>query len=49
MTLLHIYPKRFFLRSNELSDARVVSLIKKEIGSAVHFFINLHKFLKVNI
>ena len=30
-------PKRFFLNFTGLSDASVVSLTKKEYGSAVHF------------
>ena len=33
----YILSKRFFLIGEELSDARVVSIIKKEYGFAVHF------------
>ena len=29
--------KRFFLKHEELSDARVVSITKKEYGFEVHF------------
>ena len=35
--LLYIYLKRFFLNLNGLSDGKVVSLTKKEYGSAVYF------------
>ena len=31
------------------SDARVVSLTKKEYGFVVHFFVKIHKSFKVNI
>ena len=37
------YPKRFFLNFQRLSDGKVVSLTKKEYGSAVYFFENIHK------
>ena len=43
------YPKRFFLNLKGSSDGNVVSLTKKEYGSLVHFFINVHKIFKVNI
>ena len=33
----YILSTRFFLQRKELSDAKVVSIIKKEYGSAVHF------------
>ena len=39
-----ILSKRFFLKREELSDARVVSITKKEYG-----FEKIHKVLKVNI
>ena len=32
----YILSKRFFLKREELSDARVVSLTRKEYGFAVH-------------
>ena len=35
--ILRIYSKRFFLNLEGLSDGKVVSLTKKEYGSAVHF------------
>ena len=41
--------KRFFLKREELSDGRVVSITKKEYGSVVNFFLKIHKILKVNI
>ena len=37
--------KNFFLNLKGLSDASVVSLTKKEYGSAVHFLEILMKFL----
>ena len=40
----YILSKRFFLKREELSDARVVSITKKEYG-----FEKIHKVLKVNI
>ena len=33
----YIISKRFFLKHEELSDTRVVSITKKEYGFAVHF------------
>ena len=45
----YILFSRFFLKRKELSDARVVSVTKNEYGFAVHFFVKIHKFLKVNI
>ena len=36
--LLYILSKRFFLKYKGLSDARVVSVTKKEYGFVVHFF-----------
>ena len=43
-----IVSKRLFLKREELYDARIVSITKKEYGFAV-FFIKIHKVLKVNI
>ena len=37
MILLYIYFKKFFLNLTGLSDGKVVSLSRKEYGSAVHF------------
>ena len=37
MISFYILSKRFFLKREELSDARVVSITKKEHGLAVHF------------
>ena len=34
----YILSKRLFLKREGLSDARVVSITKKEYGSAVHFY-----------
>ena len=36
MNNFYILSKIFFLRREELSDARVVSITKKEYGFAVH-------------
>ena len=47
--LLYIYLKIFFLNLKGLSDGRVVSLTKKEHGSAVNFFMDLYKIFKTNI
>ena len=49
MINFYIFPKRFFLKREELSDARVVSITKKESGFAVLFLKNIHTVLKVNI
>ena len=35
--VLKIYSKRFFLNLKRLSDDKVVSLTKKEYGSAIYF------------
>ena len=43
MIIFYILSKRFFLKREGLSDARVASIIKKEYGFAVHF---LYKFIK---
>ena len=43
-----IFYTRLFLKRKGLSDARVVSISKKEYGFAVLFFIKMHKVLKVN-
>ena len=37
MISFYILSKRFFLKREELSDARVVSITEKEHGFAVHF------------
>ena len=37
MNSIYIVSKRFFLKHEELSDARVVSVTKKEYGFAIHF------------
>ena len=37
MINFYILPKRFFLKREELSDARIVSITKKEYGSAAPF------------
>ena len=37
MVTFYIGSKRFLLKSEELSDAGVVSIIKKEFGFSVHF------------
>ena len=50
MVSFFILSKRFFLKHNELSDARVHSITKKEHAFAVHFFTKLHlQVLKLNI
>ena len=38
MISFYIVSKRFFLQREEFSDGRVVSITKKEYGSAVDFF-----------
>ena len=35
--IFYVLCKRFFLKPKGLSDAKVVSITKKEHGSAVHF------------
>ena len=37
MINFYILPERFLLKRERLSDARVVSVTKKEHGFAVHF------------
>ena len=43
MISFNIRSERFFLKREELSDARVVSITKKEYGFAVHSFYRLIK------
>ena len=43
MIIFYILSKIIFLKLEELSDARVLSMIKKEYGFAVHF---LYWFIK---
>ena len=43
MINFYILSKRLFLKRGELSDAKVVSITKKEYGFAVHF---LQRFIK---
>ena len=38
MIRLYILSKRSFLKREELSDARLVLITKKEYGFAVHFY-----------
>ena len=45
----YIISKRFFLRREELSDKRLVSVTKKRIMFWSILFIKIHKVLKVNI
>ena len=49
MISFYILSKRFPLKRKELSDARVVSVIKNEYGFAVYFFVKIHKVVKTNI
>ena len=42
MISFYILYKRFFLKREGLSDARVASITKKEYGFAVHFFAKIH-------
>ena len=46
MIFIIYYPKRFFLNLKGSSDGNVVSLTKKEYGSAVHFLQMVIKSLK---
>ena len=48
MISFYVLSKRFFLECKRLSDARVVSITKKEIGFAVDF-VNIHEVSKANI
>ena len=41
--------KRFFLNLKGLSDPSVISLTKKEDGSAIHFTVDLNKIFSANI
>ena len=41
--------KWFFLNLKGLSDPSLVSLTKKEDGSAVHFIVDLNKIFSANI
>ena len=43
----YVVSKRFFLKREELSDARAVSITKKKYDSAVD--IKIYQVLKVNI
>ena len=45
----YIISKRFFLRREELSDKRLVSITKKRIWFWSILFIKIHEVLKVNI
>ena len=45
----NILSKTFFLKCEGLSDARVVSIIKKRKRFFSTFFIKIHKVMKVNI
>ena len=49
MNSFYIPSKRFFLKREELSEARVVSITKKEYGFEEHNFTKTHKVLKVSI
>ena len=44
-----ILSKRFFLKREELSDARVVSITKNEHGFAEHFLMKIYRASKVDI
>ena len=46
MISFYILSKRFFLKREELSDARVASITKKEYGFAVHFLKRFIRSLK---
>ena len=46
MISFYILCRRFFLKLEGLSDARVAAINKKECGFAVHFLQRLVKFLK---
>ena len=45
----YILSIRFFLKCKGLSNARVASATKKEYGFVKHFFVKIHKVIKVNI
>ena len=45
MDSFYILSKRFFLKREGLSDARVASITKKEYRFAVHFFVNICQYL----
>ena len=45
----YILSKRFSLKHEKLSDAKVASITKKRIRCCSIFFITIHKFSKVNI
>ena len=49
MIILYIFSKRFFLKREELFDARVVSISKKRIWFYSSVFIKIHKVLKVSV
>ena len=44
MIIFYILSKRYFLKREGLSKARVVSIIEKEYGFAVHFLLRLIKY-----
>ena len=46
MISFYILSKRFFLKREGLSDARLASITTKEYGFAVHFLEKLKKSLK---
>ena len=49
MISFDIISKRFFLKHKGLSDAKVLSITKKEYSFAVNFFWRIYKAFKVNI
>ena len=49
MIRFYILSKRLRLKCKKLSDARVASITKKEYYFEIHFFITIHKVLRVNI
>ena len=48
MNSFNVLSKKFFLKFKRLYDARVVSITTKKYDFAVHFFVKIHKVLKVN-
>ena len=49
MISFYIFSKRFFLKREGLSDARITSITKKEYGFCGTFFVKILKVFKVNI
>ena len=49
MSNFYILSRRLFLKPEELSDLRVVSITKKGYDFCSTFFINILKVLKANI